>query len=76
MTDKLTHFNAEGAAVMVDVGAKAETARAATARARVVMRPDTLALIRQGNARKGGAARCCRRVRLRSSVRVRLQFLP
>jgi cyclic pyranopterin phosphate synthase len=53
MSDKLTHFDAEGRAVMVDVGAKPATARAATARASVVMQPATLAMIRAGTARKG-----------------------
>jgi cyclic pyranopterin phosphate synthase len=38
---------------MVDVGAKAETQRSATARARVVMQPATLDLIRAGTAAKG-----------------------
>ena len=50
---KLTHFDAEGRAVMVDVGGKAITDRAATARARVVMQPETLAMIRAGTAKKG-----------------------
>jgi cyclic pyranopterin phosphate synthase len=50
---KLTHFDAAGHAAMVDVGAKAETARAATAKVRVVMLPATLALIRSGTASKG-----------------------
>jgi cyclic pyranopterin phosphate synthase len=50
---RLTHFDASGKAAMVDVGAKPETARAATARARVVMQPATLALIRAGDAKKG-----------------------
>ncbi len=49
----LSHFDAEGRAVMVDVSAKPETARAATAKAVVVMRPDTLAVIRGGTAKKG-----------------------
>jgi cyclic pyranopterin phosphate synthase len=53
MTGKLTHFDAEGRAVMVDVGGKAITDRAATARARVVMQPATLAMIRAGTAKKG-----------------------
>jgi cyclic pyranopterin phosphate synthase len=48
-----THFDANGAAAMVDVGDKPETARAATARARVVMQPATLALILAGDAKKG-----------------------
>jgi cyclic pyranopterin phosphate synthase len=38
---------------MVDVSPKAETARTATARGRVVMAPETLALIREGRAGKG-----------------------
>jgi cyclic pyranopterin phosphate synthase len=53
MTGKLTHFDAEGRAVMVDVGGKPVTDRAATARARVVMQPATLAMIRAGTAKKG-----------------------
>jgi cyclic pyranopterin phosphate synthase len=50
---RLTHFDATGAAAMVDVGAKPETQRSATAKARVVMQPETLALIRAGDAKKG-----------------------
>ena len=49
----LTHFDAAGRAAMVDVSAKAETARTATARGRIVMLPATLALIREGRAGKG-----------------------
>jgi cyclic pyranopterin monophosphate synthase len=49
----LTHFDAAGQATMVDVSAKPETVREATARARVTMRPETLALIRSGTAKKG-----------------------
>ncbi len=49
----LTHFDAQGRAVMVDVGAKPETQREATARARITMQPATLALIRAGTAEKG-----------------------
>ncbi len=50
---RLTHFDAAGQAAMVDVSAKAETSRTATARGRVVMRPETLALIESGKAGKG-----------------------
>ena len=53
MSDRLTHFDAEGRAVMVDVGDKPVTSRAATARARVVMQPATLVMIRAGTAKKG-----------------------
>jgi cyclic pyranopterin monophosphate synthase len=53
VSDGFSHFDAAGRAVMVDVGAKPETQRAATARARVVMKPETLAMIRAGSAAKG-----------------------
>ena len=49
----LTHFDAEGRAHMVDVSAKAETDRTATARVDVVMQPDTRRLIETGTAKKG-----------------------
>lgn len=49
----LTHFDVEGRAVMVDVSDKAETARTATARASVVMQPETLQVIIAGVAKKG-----------------------
>ena len=50
---KLTHFNAEGEAHMVDVGAKAATDRVAVAEGRIFMAPETLALIRSGGHKKG-----------------------
>ncbi len=53
MTGRLTHFDAAGNAVMVDVGAKPVTDREATAKARVVMQPETLRMIMAGTARKG-----------------------
>jgi cyclic pyranopterin phosphate synthase len=49
----LTHIDASGEAHMVDVGDKAETARSATATGYVRMKPETLMLIREGNAKKG-----------------------
>lgn len=48
-----THFDAQGQAHMVDVGAKAATHRVAVAHGRIAMQPATLDLIRQGTARKG-----------------------
>ncbi len=48
-----THFDAAGNAAMVDVSAKPATARTATAKARVVMLPETLAMIVEGTAKKG-----------------------
>jgi cyclic pyranopterin phosphate synthase len=53
MTQKLTHFDEAGRAAMVDVSAKAETARTAIARGRIVMAPETLALIQGGQVGKG-----------------------
>jgi cyclic pyranopterin monophosphate synthase len=50
---KLTHLDASGNAHMVDVSAKDITTRSATARARVLMLPETLALITSGTAKKG-----------------------
>ena len=53
MKDKLTHFNASGEAHMVDVGQKSVTSRLAVAEGQIVMQPETLALIKQGNHKKG-----------------------
>jgi len=50
---KLSHVDAAGAARMVDVSAKPETARAATAKGRVSMLAATAALIASGQAAKG-----------------------
>jgi cyclic pyranopterin phosphate synthase len=50
---RLTHLDAEGRASMVDVGDKAMTSRTAIAEGRVVMLPETLAMIRAGAAKKG-----------------------
>ena len=49
----LTHFDSQGQAHMVDVAAKASTHRIAIAQGRIVMHPATLAIILQGNAKKG-----------------------
>ncbi len=53
MSARLTHFDEEGRAAMVDVSAKDETERVAVAGGRVVMAPETLALIRAGEIGKG-----------------------
>ena len=50
---KLSHFDAEGKATMVDVSAKPETARVAVAKGSIIMQPATLALIAEGRAEKG-----------------------
>jgi cyclic pyranopterin monophosphate synthase len=49
----LTHIGPRGEAHMVDVSAKADTARVAVARGRVVMARETLALALAGEAKKG-----------------------
>lgn len=49
----LTHLDSQGAARMVDVGDKPDTAREATATALIRMRPETLALIQDGGHAKG-----------------------
>jgi cyclic pyranopterin phosphate synthase len=50
---RLSHLDEQGAARMVDVGAKPDTKRVAVARGRVLMQPGTLALIADGQAPKG-----------------------
>jgi cyclic pyranopterin phosphate synthase len=50
---KLTHFDARGAARMVDVADKPETRRVAVAAGRIRMLPATLALVESGTAKKG-----------------------
>ena len=48
-----THFNEQGRAKMVDVGEKDVTRRTAVAAGRVLVSPETLALIRSGGMKKG-----------------------
>lgn len=50
---KLTHLDDKGQARMVDVSAKDVTTRLATARGRITMTAETLAMITQGRAKKG-----------------------
>jgi cyclic pyranopterin phosphate synthase len=50
---RLTHLDATGNAHMVDVSDKHVTSRSASARAQVLMLPETLALILSGQAKKG-----------------------
>lgn len=53
MSNEFTHFDAEGNAVMVDVSDKDITERIATARGSVIMQPETLAKIVEGDVKKG-----------------------
>lgn len=50
---RLTHLDQKGEAHMVDVGDKAETVRTAIAEGHVVMQAETLAIVRDGEAKKG-----------------------
>jgi len=50
---KLTHLDDKGAARMVDVGGKPETARSATATGKIRMSAETLAAVRDGSGPKG-----------------------
>ncbi|MDB5824819.1 MAG: moaC [Herminiimonas sp.] len=51
--DGLTHFDARGQAQMVDVGGKEDTKRIGIATGTIRMKPETLAIIRSGTAKKG-----------------------
>ncbi len=53
MTDELTHLNSSGEAKMVDVGQKDDTRREAVAKGRVIMKPETLELIKTAGMKKG-----------------------
>jgi cyclic pyranopterin phosphate synthase len=50
---ELTHFDAQGQAHMVDVGAKPASHRVAIAAGQIEMLPATLAIIQSGTAHKG-----------------------
>lgn len=52
-TSKLTHLDETGRARMVDVGAKDDSARVAIAKGEIVMKIETLELIRAGAIKKG-----------------------
>ena len=56
----LTHLDERGAARMVDVGAKAETARSAVAGGRIRMSPEALGALTGGDAAKGDALAAAR----------------
>ncbi|WP_020677304.1 cyclic pyranopterin monophosphate synthase MoaC [Geopsychrobacter electrodiphilus] len=53
MSDKLTHFDAEGKAIMVDVGHKVATLRRALALGEIRMQPATLKRILDRSIEKG-----------------------
>jgi len=53
MSDKLTHFDGDGKAIMVDVGDKAATKREALAAGEIRMKPQTLQRILDRQMEKG-----------------------
>ncbi|MBI2276861.1 MAG: cyclic pyranopterin monophosphate synthase MoaC [Dechloromonas sp.] len=65
----LTHFDSAGQAHMVDVGNKPETARVARAAGSIFMKPETLALIRAGSAKKGDVLGIARIAAIQASKR-------
>jgi len=56
----LTHLNKQGAAHMVDVGAKQITHRSACAEGYVIMKEETLLMITEGRHKKGDVFATCR----------------
>jgi cyclic pyranopterin phosphate synthase len=50
---RLSHLDEQGKARMVDVGDKPDTERTAVAQGRILMQPETLALIQSGTVKKG-----------------------
>jgi len=65
----LTHLDADGRARMVDVGAKAVTARVAIARAVVRMSPQTAAAVAAGDAPKGDVVSTARIAAIQAAKR-------
>lgn len=66
---QFTHFNEAGQAHMVDVGAKDETRRVAIATGSIRMQPETLAMILQGDAKKGDVLGIARVAAIQGSKR-------
>jgi cyclic pyranopterin phosphate synthase len=66
---QLTHLDASGRARMVDVSAKEETARTATARALVRMSPATAARVAAGDAPKGDVVAVARIAAIQAAKR-------
>jgi cyclic pyranopterin phosphate synthase len=69
MTSPLSHFDQAGQAHMVDVGAKNETARVARAVGSIRMQPETFALVRAGDAKKGDVLGVARIAAIQGSKR-------
>ena len=70
MAKKLTHFDAQGRASMVDVAEKDQTRRIARASGKIVMLPATLKKILAGSAKKGDVMGVARIAAIQASKRV------
>jgi cyclic pyranopterin phosphate synthase len=66
---RLTHFDRDGRAHMVDVGAKANTRRVAVASGRIVMGKSTLRRLAEGRAAKGDVLGVARVAALQAAKR-------
>jgi cyclic pyranopterin phosphate synthase len=67
--NQFTHFDNTGQAHMVDVGEKAETHRIAIAKGSIRMQASTLAMILQGDAKKGDVLGIARIAAIQGSKR-------
>ena len=65
----LTHFDNAGQAHMVDVGAKGRNSPCRSRRGSIFMQPATLALIRDGSAKKGDVLGIARIAAIQASKR-------
>jgi cyclic pyranopterin phosphate synthase len=74
-SELLTHLDADGRARMVDVGAKPETDRVATARAVVRMSPQTAVAVAAGDAPKGDVIGTARLAAIQAAKRTD-QWIP
>ncbi|HMJ49411.1 MAG TPA: cyclic pyranopterin monophosphate synthase MoaC [Burkholderiales bacterium] len=70
MVQKLTHFDSQGQARMVDIAAKGETLRTASACGSIYMLPATLEKILLGAAKKGDVLGVARVAAIQASKRV------
>ena len=66
---KLTHFDSEGQAHMVDISGKNDTERVAIATGSIHMMPSSLQLILEGNAKKGDVLGIARIAGIQASKR-------
>jgi cyclic pyranopterin phosphate synthase len=66
---RLTHFDDQGRAVMVDVGDKSDSRRVAVATGRILMQSETLRMIQSGESKKGDVIGVARIAAIQGSKR-------